>query len=397
MDFQKLFQSLLRNHIKMGYLRDRNIQEILGNLPVERLFDENQLKRFILADSPVLFYYRDEKNLRTVSAPHMISMMTSMLELDPSDNVLILGSKGGLIEATIAKAVNDTKIVEEHNEVASITEESFIKLGVKNLWVERKNPMYGLSEYAPFSKILITGAIPFIPHALIDQLSINGILVVPLMIYHPNNQKIFQIIKQADNLEIINFGGVIFSPLYFNELPQIDLKNDITMQKIINSAQDEKKQLILEEKDFFEEFRELPIVEFHNLIFTRSQKIFHSIPFNQKKNQEFIQSNDDQIQYIESYLQISLFNLGSLPCEGSLEIYIPSINQKQIIKNIILTPQILKKVKFNFKVPLQESSFPIHFICISVKRYRLAHGRAIIHIIKNETLSEWEFSIEFLQ
>ena len=42
MNFQKLFQILLSKHIKMGYLRDPRIKEILGNLPLERLLTEER-------------------------------------------------------------------------------------------------------------------------------------------------------------------------------------------------------------------------------------------------------------------------------------------------------------------------------------------------------------------
>ena len=386
MNFQKLFQLLLSKHIKMGYLRDTRIKEILGNLPLERLFTEDQLKRFILADSPVLFYYKDRKNLRTVSAPHMISMMTSMMELDSSDNVLILGSKGGIIEATISQAVEKINIIEQHDEVASITEEAFIKLGIKNLWVQRQNPLFGLPENGPYSKILITGSIPFIPHSLIDQLSINGILVAPLMMNHPNFQNIFQIIKQPNNLEIVNFGGVIFGPLFFTELPEIDQKKDITIQKIINLIKDERKSPILEMKEFFEEYSILPKIECHNLIFTETNEICKNIiPFKMEK-EEFVKDCE---------LQMSLFNPDSSPIQISFEYFSPSTGEKQIINGILLKPQIPFLFKFNLKIPLKEGKFQVHFVCISLKRFRLAHTRAVFHVLKSKKLGEFEVSIEF--
>ena len=386
MNFQKLFQVLLSKHIKMGYLRDTRIKEILGNLPLERLLTEDQLKRFILADSPVLFYYKDNENLRTVSAPHMISMMTSMMELDPSDNVLILGSKGGIIEATISQAVDRINILEQHDEVASITEEAFIKLGLKNLWVQRQNPLFGLPKSGPYSKILITGSIPFIPYSLIDQLSINGILVVPLMMNHPNVQNIFQIIKQPKNLEIVNFGGVIFGPLFFTELPQIDKKKDITVQKIINLINDERKLTILEKKEFFEEFRILPKIECYNLIFTETNEIYQNIALSKIDKEEFV---------LDCELQMSLYNPDSTPIQISFEYFFPSIGEKQLINGILLNPQIPFALKFNLKIPLKEGNFKVHFVCISLKRFRLAHGHAIFHVIKNKKVGEWEVSIEF--
>ena len=120
-DYQNQFKSLLKRHIELGYLRNPKIQEILEQLPLENILEESQLKKFVLNDMPALFYYKDSTDFRTISAPHMINITLSLLELNNSDEVLILGSKGGLIETVIAKIVKNVYIVEEHEEVASIT------------------------------------------------------------------------------------------------------------------------------------------------------------------------------------------------------------------------------------------------------------------------------------
>ena len=224
----------MKQHVERGYLRDPKIQRILEDIPLERILNEEQLRRFVLTDSPALFYYRDQQNVRTISAPHMISMTLSMLELQKDDKVLIIGSKGGLIEAAIAKAVAQVYILEEHEEVATLTEETFIKLGMTNIWVHRGNPFYGLQENSPFSKVLITGAVPFLSHQIMQQLSINGILVLPLMIHEPAQQAILQIVKTRKGLEIINYGGVIYSSLYSKHIPSLDRQRDLTFQKILD-------------------------------------------------------------------------------------------------------------------------------------------------------------------
>src|SRR6056297_3493686 len=106
-DWRSTFKNLLKQHVEKGYLRDERVREVLGEMPLERIFGEEQLKRFVLHDSPALIYFKDPENVRTCSAPHMISMMTSMMELSKNDRVLILGSKGGVIEGVIANIVKD--------------------------------------------------------------------------------------------------------------------------------------------------------------------------------------------------------------------------------------------------------------------------------------------------
>ncbi len=113
MAYQDLFKKLLDYHEKKGFLRNKRVKDILGEINLEILFNEDQLKQFLLADSPVLFYYQDEINARTVSALHMICMILSMIDLKIDDNVLILGSKGGILETAIAKSVKKVLILEK--------------------------------------------------------------------------------------------------------------------------------------------------------------------------------------------------------------------------------------------------------------------------------------------
>ncbi|MHA1693802.1 MAG: hypothetical protein ACTSUG_00960, partial [Candidatus Helarchaeota archaeon] len=94
-------------------------------------------------------------------------------------------------------------------------------------------------------------------------------------------------------------------------------------------------------------------------------------------------------------LQMSLFNPNSSPIKISFEYFFPSTSERQVINGILLDPQITITLNFNIKIPLKEGNFEIHFVCISLKGFRLAHGRAIIHVLKNEKLGEWEVSIEF--
>lgn len=398
-DFQATFQKLLEYHVKMGYLRDKRIQRILEDFPLERLFTTDQLARFVLQDAPVLFYYRDEENVRTVSAPHMISMMTSMLELDPNDRVLILGSKGGLIEATIAKAVKNVFILEEHEEVASITEESFIKLGLTNIWVRQSNPLYGLQNEAPFNKILITGAVPFIPHGILTQLSSDGIIVAPIMIKHPNQQLIFQIIKhdQYEDFEIINFGGVIFQPLYFNEIPPMDQFKDINLEKIILTAKNQVRPEMLEQKEFFEDFRYLPVLDFQQIVFGDSDSIIKRISFasiNENFQQIVKKQKNDESQEVKSQketIKILFYNPLEKPFEFIMQITFPYVEEKQIIP--IQAKPGNNQIELPLLIPLQQGNYILDLLAIGPKKYRISHVKAIIYVNKGK--DEWDFSIEY--
>ena len=73
----------------------------------------------------------------------------------------------------------------------------------------------GLPQYAPFDKIIITAAAPFIPERLIEQLKPGGIFVLPLGDdENPNQQIMTRIKKELDGTLIIEeFENCSFVPM----------------------------------------------------------------------------------------------------------------------------------------------------------------------------------------
>jgi len=70
----------------------------------------------------------------------------------------------------------------------------------------------GLPPFAPFDKILVTAAAPYIPQPLIEQLKPGGILVVP--VGEGDVQIMHRIIKDAEgNLTTEHHGTFRFVPL----------------------------------------------------------------------------------------------------------------------------------------------------------------------------------------
>ena len=386
-NYQDQFRNLLKLHIERGYLRDPKIQRILEEIPLNRILNEEQLQRFVLMDSPALFYYRDQQNVRTISAPHMISMTLSMLELQREDKVLIIGSKGGLIEAATAKAVDHVYILEEHEEVAALTEETFIKLGMKNIWVHRGNPFNGLQENRPFSKILVTGAVPFISHQIIEQLSNNGILVIPLMLNDPAQQAILQIVKTREGLEIVNYGSVIYSPLYSKNIPDINLQRDLTFQKILDYGSRRPKAEFTHRGSFGEEFRHLPKIEMNQFVFSEN----NSISVCRKIADVDNPSQDDSVK-VPLSLRVFFFNQEEKEIKiiGELR-----VSQDKEYRQEISLQTKENYVDFLISIPLIEGVIPFDFTAVSLQRFRLIHHTGKIYVMLDK--EEWNISVEFIK
>lgn len=177
---------LLENLVKRGILTDKRLFKAFAELALEDFIPNQYLEPLkIYEDIPNLFYFQNPDNYRTISAPHMISIMLQGLSLEKKDDLLILGAKSGYIAALAHKLAPEGKIVilEANSEIAKLTMENLENLGLDhNISVIVKNPLEGMKEETPWKKILVTGAI--------------------------TQERIFPLLRQLDKKE-----GVLYAPI----------------------------------------------------------------------------------------------------------------------------------------------------------------------------------------
>ncbi|MFW9945752.1 MAG: protein-L-isoaspartate O-methyltransferase [Candidatus Odinarchaeota archaeon] len=191
MERNKVFYSkiqLLLSLLYNGYLKDIRLFKAFLDVQLEKFVPKEILPSVrIYDDAPVLFYYERERpeNLRTISAPHMITIMLQNLILKEDDDLLILGAKSGYIAVLAHKLAPKGKIVilEANSSIAKITQKNLEHLGLhEKIKVIVKNPLIGMPEMGPWKKILVTGAIKQEKiYPLLNQLDHNyGVLFAPI-------------------------------------------------------------------------------------------------------------------------------------------------------------------------------------------------------------------------
>ncbi len=176
---------LLDNLIQKQYLKDKRLARAFLEVPLEEFIPNKYLDALkIYEDIPNLFYYLNQDNYRTISAPHMITIMLQGLSLEAKDDLLILGAKSGYIAALAHQLAPEGKILilEANSDIAKITIKNLNKLNYNNIEVIVKNPLEGHFGPNPWKKILVTGAI--------------------------NQERIFNLLKQLDPNE-----GVFYAPI----------------------------------------------------------------------------------------------------------------------------------------------------------------------------------------
>ena len=116
---------------------------------------------------------------QTISRPHTVAFQTELLQLKKGDKVLEIGTGSGYQTAVLLEMGVKVYSIERQKALFDKT-----KLFLPSIGYEAKffygDGYKGLPAFAPFDKILITAGAPEIPKALLEQLSVGGIMVIPI-------------------------------------------------------------------------------------------------------------------------------------------------------------------------------------------------------------------------
>lgn len=117
---------------------------------------------------------------QTISQPSVVGLMTQALQVRPRDTVLEVGTGSGYQAAILSKLARRVYTVERHIRLVRETGELFRELGLTNVTAMLSDGSFGLSEQAPFDRIIVTAAAEDPPGPLLAQLKIGGIMVLPV-------------------------------------------------------------------------------------------------------------------------------------------------------------------------------------------------------------------------
>jgi protein-L-isoaspartate(D-aspartate) O-methyltransferase len=117
---------------------------------------------------------------KTVSQPFMVALMTDLLDPEPHQKVLEIGTGLGYQTAILAELAGQVWSVEIIEEFASHAAALLEALGMANVGIRIGDGSRGWPDHAPFDKILVTAAAEEAPPALLEQLKPGGRLVMPV-------------------------------------------------------------------------------------------------------------------------------------------------------------------------------------------------------------------------
>lgn len=118
---------------------------------------------------------------QTISQPYIVAKMTELLLRSAAPaKVLEIGTGCGYQTAILAKLVNQVYTVERIAPLMKKARDTLWELGIKSVGFKHSDGGWGWPEHAPFDGILAAAAPAEVPEALLRQLAVGGVLVIPV-------------------------------------------------------------------------------------------------------------------------------------------------------------------------------------------------------------------------
>ncbi len=155
---------------------------------------------------------------QTISQPYTVAKMTELLldKVDSNASVLEIGTGSGYQTAVLANIFSKVFSVERIKSLQFQAKRRLNQLDLHNVKMKHGDGWQGWSSKAPFDAIIVTAAASEVPNALLEQLNINGRLVIPV----GSRSQELKCIDKHDNDDFLNntVESVNFVPLVAGEV-----------------------------------------------------------------------------------------------------------------------------------------------------------------------------------
>lgn len=190
-----------------GHLRSEPVVDAMSRVPREE---------FVPANAREQAYWDQPLGIgagQTISAPHMVAIMSEALDVRPGDRVLEIGTGSGYQAAVLGVLVGpvgSVHTIERVPELAEVARAALRRLGASNVHVHIGDGSKGYPMGAPYDRILVTAAAPRIPPPLAEQLAPEGVLLVPI---GERTCELVRARRTSQGLQEESLGACAFVPL----------------------------------------------------------------------------------------------------------------------------------------------------------------------------------------
>ena len=172
--FEKERRLMVSSQIERRGIHDARLLNAMRIVP-RHLFVPKEKQSLAYEDFPLSIGHG-----QTISQPFIVALMTELLELSGTENVLEIGTGSGYQAALLSQLAATVHTIERHVELAQHAREVLQSMEVENVSVHQGDGSEGWPQAAPYDAIIVTAAAPRTPPPLLDQLAEGGRLVIPV-------------------------------------------------------------------------------------------------------------------------------------------------------------------------------------------------------------------------
>lgn len=204
------------------YLHKGKRRALVAQLRVKGIKSEkvleaiNTLPRHFFFDTALISHAYEDKAFpigegQTISQPYTVAFQSELLDVKSGEKVLEIGTGSGYQGSILHLLGAEVYTIEYQRKLFEGTQRFLKRLGIE-MKLFYGDGTGGLPQHAPYDKIIVTAGAPVVPEALIQQLKVGGILVIP--VGDRRRQSMVRITKKSAN-DIVReeFEGFAFVPL----------------------------------------------------------------------------------------------------------------------------------------------------------------------------------------
>jgi protein-L-isoaspartate(D-aspartate) O-methyltransferase len=204
-DLSKARENMVRDQLIPRGIHDPRVLSAMRKVP-RHWFMEEALWGEAYSDYPVPIGER-----QTISQPYIVALMTQALELKGQEKVLEIGTGSGYQTAILAELSRKVYSIERIRSLFLKARKIFDELKYFNIVLKVYDGTLGWAEESPFDAIIVTAASPNIPLPFLEQLALNGRMVIPVGDRY--SQTLKKIIRTEEGFRDEDLGGVRFVSL----------------------------------------------------------------------------------------------------------------------------------------------------------------------------------------
>jgi protein-L-isoaspartate(D-aspartate) O-methyltransferase len=187
--------------LKKAGIKDRHVLEAIGKAPRHKFFN-SAFSQFAYQELPFLI-----GEGQFISSPYAVAYQTELLEVKEGHKILEIGTGSGY-QAAILNSMGAVVFTIERRKKLYEKAKTLLESLKYHITCVFGDGIYGLPEYAPYDRIIVTTAPEFVTESLLEQLKVGGVMVIPVGGSGEEDERVLKKIKKngEGEYEIKNCG-----------------------------------------------------------------------------------------------------------------------------------------------------------------------------------------------